>query len=181
MIQRRVADLWRLTREDVPDTVNWADLYKRLLADLAVFAAEKGLAEGELRTRILELMKACQHAKPPSRASLVRERLAQQAVNCCTSLGKNTGMTLEIPKEARKEAIASIERYFKENMEEPIGNIAAGALLGFVLAEIGPLVYNQAVADVQERLQARVAELDLEIHEDEFQYWRKLDTQRKGK
>jgi TnpA family transposase len=75
MIQRRVADLWRLAREGVPDTVNWADLYKRLLADLAVLAAEKGLAEGELRTRILELMKACQHAKPPSRASLVRERL----------------------------------------------------------------------------------------------------------
>ncbi len=39
-------------------------------------------------------------------------------------------MTIEIPREARKEAIASIERYFRENMDEPIGNIAAGALLG---------------------------------------------------
>jgi uncharacterized protein (DUF2164 family) len=82
-------------------------------------------------------------------------------------------MTIEIPKEARKEAIASIERYFQENMEEKIGNIAAGALLGFFLEEIGPLVYNQAVAEVQERLQARVSELDIELHEDEFQYWRK--------
>jgi hypothetical protein len=34
---------------------------------------------------------------------------------------------------------------------------------------------------VQERLQARVAELDIEIHEDEFQYWRKFDGLRKGK
>lgn len=82
-------------------------------------------------------------------------------------------MTIEIPKDARKEAIASIERYFSENMEEKIGNIAAGALLGFFLEEIGPLVYNQAVAEVQERLQARVSELDIELHEDEFQYWRK--------
>ena len=40
-------------------------------------------------------------------------------------------MTIEINKDARKEAIASIERYFQENMEERIGNIAAGALLGF--------------------------------------------------
>jgi uncharacterized protein (DUF2164 family) len=90
-------------------------------------------------------------------------------------------MTIEIPKEARKEAIASIERYFQENMEERIGNIAAAGLLGFFLEEIGPLVYNQAVADVQERLQARVAELDIEVHEDEFQYWRKHDRQRKTK
>ena len=84
-------------------------------------------------------------------------------------------MTIEISKEARKEAIASIERYFQENMEERIGNIAAGALLGFILEEIGPLVYNQAVAEVQERLQSRISEIDIEIHEDEFQYWRKYD------
>ena len=84
-------------------------------------------------------------------------------------------MTIEISKEARKEAIASIERYFQENMEERIGNIAAGALLGFILEEIGPLVYNQAVAEVQERLQSRISEIDIEIHEGEFQYWRKYD------
>jgi uncharacterized protein (DUF2164 family) len=89
-------------------------------------------------------------------------------------------MTIEISKEARKEAIASIERYFKENMEERIGNIAAGALLGFILEEIGPLVYNQAVAEVQERLQSRISEIDIEVHEDEFQYWRKFERQRRG-
>jgi uncharacterized protein (DUF2164 family) len=88
-------------------------------------------------------------------------------------------MGIEISKEARKEAVASIERYFSENMEEKIGNIAAAALLGFFLEEIGPLVYNQAVAEVQERLQARVAELDIELHEDEFQYWRKVEKQQR--
>lgn len=88
-------------------------------------------------------------------------------------------MAIDIPKEARKQAIASIERYFRENMDEPIGNVAAGALLGFFLEEVGPLVYNQAVADVQDRLQAHVMEVDLEVHEDEFTYWRKFDKQRK--
>lgn len=84
-------------------------------------------------------------------------------------------MSIELNKDARAEAITSIQRYFEENMEERIGNIAAGGLLGYFLEEIGPLVYNQAVADVQERLQMRVAELDIDIHEDEFQYWRKFD------
>ena len=82
-------------------------------------------------------------------------------------------MSIELTKEARAQAVASIERWFRENMDEPIGNIAAAGLLAFLLEEIGPTVYNQAVLDVQERLQLRVSELDLEVHEDEFQYWRK--------
>jgi hypothetical protein len=49
------------------------------------------------------------------------------------------------------------------------------------LEELGPLVYNKAVADIQERLQIRISELDIDHHEDEFQYWRKFDRQRKGK
>lgn len=88
-------------------------------------------------------------------------------------------MTIEISAEARKEAVASLMRYFDENMEERIGNVAAGALLGFFLEEVGPVIYNRAVTDVQERLQQRVAEVDLEVHEDEFQYWRKF--KRSGK
>jgi len=90
-------------------------------------------------------------------------------------------MTIEIPKEARQQAVQSIERWFEEEREEKIGNIAASALLGFFLEEIGPLVYNRAVADVQERLAARVGELDIEFHEDEFDYWRKVQKGKKGR
>ena len=82
-------------------------------------------------------------------------------------------MAIELTKELRLEAVASLERYFNENFEERIGNIAAGALLNFFIEEVGPTIYNKAVADVQERLAARVQEVDVEIHEDEFQYWRR--------
>ncbi len=88
---------------------------------------------------------------------------------------------IELPKDTRQQAVASIERYFREHMDEPIGNIAAAGLLGFFLEEIGPSIYNQAVADVQERLQARVAEVDLEVHEDEFGYWRKYAANQAGR
>jgi uncharacterized protein (DUF2164 family) len=94
-------------------------------------------------------------------------------------------VTVELDREIRQEAIKSIERWFQEERGERIGNIAAGALLGFLLEEIGPSIYNKAVADVQERLGARIAELDIEIHEDEFGYWRKFEKekekQRRGK
>ena len=90
-------------------------------------------------------------------------------------------MTIELPNAAQQAAIASIQRYFQQHMDEPIGNITAGALLGFFLEEIGPLVYNKAVADVQQRLQARIQEIDLEVYEDEFQYWSKFDKKKKSR
>ncbi|HET8748120.1 MAG TPA: DUF2164 domain-containing protein [Ramlibacter sp.] len=88
---------------------------------------------------------------------------------------------ITLPKEARQQAIASIERYFRENMEEKIGNVAAAGLLGFFLEEIGPAIYNQAVSDVQERLRARIDEIDIEVHEDEFGYWAKYAKARKNR
>ena len=87
-------------------------------------------------------------------------------------------MTIELPKETRAEAIRSIERWFEVNREERIGNIQAGALLSFFLEEIGPSVYNKAIADAQERMQTRAMELDIECHEDEFRYWQKFDRKR---
>jgi len=90
-------------------------------------------------------------------------------------------MTIELEKDSREQAIASIQRYFAENMEEKIGNIAASGLLGFFLEEIGPAVYNQAVRDVQERLSIRVAEVDMDVHEDEFNYWRRYEKAAKPK
>ena len=81
---------------------------------------------------------------------------------------------IELPKDVRHQAVASIERYFLENMEEKIGNVAAAGLLHFFLEEVGPSIYNQAVRDVQERIRLRVEEVDLEVHEDEFRYWQKF-------
>lgn len=85
------------------------------------------------------------------------------------------GLMIELPKEIRQQAVASVERYFLEHMEEKIGNVAAAGLLGFFIEEIGPSIYNQAVRDVQERLRLRVEELDLDVHEDEFAYWKKFE------
>jgi uncharacterized protein (DUF2164 family) len=82
-------------------------------------------------------------------------------------------MAIELSKENRAQAIESIKHYAELNFDEPLGNLAAAALLDFFIAEIGPVIYNQAVADVQERLQARVMEIDAEVFEDEFQYWQK--------
>jgi uncharacterized protein (DUF2164 family) len=84
-------------------------------------------------------------------------------------------MTIELSKEDRAQAIASIERYFLDNFDQKIGNISAGALLGFMLEEIGPSIYNRAVSDAKDRMLMRVEDLEYEVREDEFQYWQKFN------
>ena len=47
-------------------------------------------------------------------------------------------MSIKLTSEERAQAVTSIERYFTEDLDQRIGNIAAGALLGFFLEEVGP-------------------------------------------
>ena len=86
-------------------------------------------------------------------------------------------MAIEISKQDRQQAIESLMRYAAEHFDERMGNVGAGALLGFFLEEIGPLVYNQAVAEVQARMQQLVLDLDIDLHAEEFPYW----TQPRGR
>jgi len=87
-------------------------------------------------------------------------------------------VSIELSKQARGDAIASIQRYFEENMTEPIGELPAGLLLNFFVEEVGPAIYNQAVADAQSRMQQRVADLDGELYEEAFQYWSRVKAKR---
>ncbi len=89
--------------------------------------------------------------------------------------------TIEVSKQERTAAIASLQRYFEENLTEPIGDLPAGLLLNFFLEEIGPLVYNRAVSDVQSHMQQRVADLNGEVFAEAFQYWTNLDKRRRAK
>ena len=89
--------------------------------------------------------------------------------------------TIEISKQMRADAIASIRRYFDEQMPEPIGDLAAGLLLNYFLEEVGPAIYNRAIADAQTRMQQRVSDLNGELFADEMQYWTRIDAKRKGR
>jgi len=87
---------------------------------------------------------------------------------------------IELSKQVRADAITSIQRYFQENMSEPIGNLAAGLLLNYFVEEIGPAIYNQAIADAQSRIMQRLSDLEGELYVPEFQYWTNVDRKRKN-
>lgn len=82
-------------------------------------------------------------------------------------------MTIQLKKETEKQLTGSIKRFFKEELDEDIGDLKSQLVLDFFLKEIAPSVYNQAVKDAQAYFQERTNELGDVRHEIEFDYWKK--------
>jgi uncharacterized protein (DUF2164 family) len=80
---------------------------------------------------------------------------------------------IRLTDEAKKQAIASIRRYFQEEWEQDIGDLKAGLVLDYVLRELGPTVYNRAIADARAFFDERAADLDGVCYRAEFPYWTK--------
>lgn len=76
--------------------------------------------------------------------------------------------TITIPDDARKQATAALRAYFAEHWEEDVGELKVGLLLDFFLAELGPTVYNQAIADARAYFEDRVEDLAAVCHREEF-------------
>ncbi|MFC1572545.1 DUF2164 domain-containing protein [Candidatus Eisenbacteria bacterium] len=80
---------------------------------------------------------------------------------------------IELQREASKELKLSIQRFFREQMDDDIGDLKAELFLDFCLKEICPTVYNRAVRDAQAYFQERTADLDGSCYEPERVYWEK--------
>lgn len=86
-------------------------------------------------------------------------------------------MPIELTKEARERLLASIKRYALEELDADIGDLKATLFLDYVLEEMGPTIYNQAVMDVQKHWQVRLDDLGGEVYERESSYWKKQSRQ----
>ena len=79
--------------------------------------------------------------------------------------------SIRISDDARKQAVASIREYFKSELDQEIGDLKASLLLDYFLVEIGPVVYNAAIADAKTFFDERAADLSALCTRDEFTYW----------
>ena len=88
-------------------------------------------------------------------------------------MASRTKPALVLPDAARKQAIAALQQYFAANLDEEIGDLKAGLLLDFILSELGPSVYNQALADARAFFEERSNDLAAVYYRDEFPTARK--------
>lgn len=80
-------------------------------------------------------------------------------------------MPITLQKEAEQQLIASLKQFFSEHLDTKIGDLKARLTLDFCIKEIGPSIYNQAIADAQQYMNERVADLAGARYEEEFGYW----------
>lgn len=76
-------------------------------------------------------------------------------------------MPLSLPDDTRTRLAEAIRAYVRDEWDVEIGNLKAGLFVEYLLAQMGPVVYNRAITDAQRHLAAVAAELDLTLHEPE--------------
>ena len=90
-------------------------------------------------------------------------------------------MAIKLSPDTTRQLHVSIKRYVAEHLEQDIGDLKAGMLLDYCLKEIGPVIYNRAIADAQAYFQGRVADLEGVCYETEFTYWGPAPAETAGK
>ena len=63
---------------------------------------------------------------------------------------------IEFSKEERAALIRNIQGYFRDELDQELGQFPAGFLLDFFTEEIGPHYYNRGLLDAQAAVEVRV-------------------------
>ena len=66
---------------------------------------------------------------------------------------------LQLTKEQQKESIEAIKSYYFNERDEEITELAASLLLDFIIKNIGPHIYNQAIKDSYSFMGEKIDEL----------------------
>lgn len=73
-------------------------------------------------------------------------------------------ISIKLPKEEKEEIIKSVQSYFEEERSEAIGAIGAEQLIDFMIKELGPYIYNKAIADTRIIINEKNNQIDDELY-----------------
>ncbi|MBW7473890.1 DUF2164 domain-containing protein [Paenibacillus oenotherae] len=73
-------------------------------------------------------------------------------------------ISIKLPKEEKDAIINSVQAYFEEERSETIGALAAEQLIDFMIQELGPYVYNKAIADSRQLITEKTAQIEDELY-----------------
>jgi len=67
----------------------------------------------------------------------------------------------------RQQIIRAVQGFFQDEFDESLSDYRAEALVDFMLAQIGPSQYNQAIGDARKFMQEKLDQLDTDFHQPE--------------
>ena len=82
-------------------------------------------------------------------------------------------MPIELDKQETKEVLASLRRYFSEELDGEISEMRAKFLLDYILKEIAPFAYNKGVKDAEIYFRGKIEDLSGTCFEEGLTYWLK--------
>ncbi|MBW5446523.1 DUF2164 family protein [Cohnella sp. CFH 77786] len=71
---------------------------------------------------------------------------------------------LKLPREQKTEIMERVVTFFEEERSERIGELGAEQFVDFMLKELGPYIYNQALEDVRKLVTEKMNQIDDELY-----------------
>ena len=81
-------------------------------------------------------------------------------------------MRVQLTEERRARMLRSLRKFFADELDQQIGELAAERILDFFARELGAPVYNQAIQDARAFLQTQLDDLEGEFYEPDEPYSR---------
>jgi uncharacterized protein (DUF2164 family) len=73
-------------------------------------------------------------------------------------------LPIKIQREHKLQITASIQDYFDTELSSEIGQLASENLLDFMLKELSPYIYNQALADARKVIEQKMISVEEELY-----------------
>jgi len=71
---------------------------------------------------------------------------------------------IKIQREHKLQITSSIQDYFDTELSSEIGQLASENLLDFMLKELSPYIYNQALADARKVIEQKMISIEEELY-----------------
>lgn len=70
----------------------------------------------------------------------------------------------KLPKEQKDELTSRVQTFFIDERSEELGSIAAQSILEFMLKELGPIIYNQAMDDARRLVKEKMESMENDLY-----------------
>jgi len=80
-------------------------------------------------------------------------------------------MAIELSKQETEAIVPSLQKFFKDELEQDLSEMRAKFLLNYFLKEIAPFAYNRGVKDAEAYFRNKVEDLTGTCFEDGLTYW----------
>ena len=78
---------------------------------------------------------------------------------------------IELAREKQDILVDSLKRYMLNEFEIDMGDLKSQLLLDFLLQEMGPAIYNQAIEDAQAYSMEKMTDMEAVLWEPVSNYW----------